>query len=267
MIASSPTPYSLDAHVVVRFPRLTIDAHLQAQRRDVIGVVGANGAGKTTVIRAIAGLEQIDDGRIAINSMVVDDPIADVFVSPQQRRVGVVFQDYRLFPQLSALDNVAFALRCRSVNRQAARATAMQWLERFDLAMHRDHMPATLSGGQSQRVALARALAMEPDILLLDEPLAAIDPDAKSRIRDDLSRYLADFDGATVLISHQHDDIAGLATTAIVLDAGVVRWRGPAEQVGECAAATTAFGPATTQSTAYVAGNDNPAMPRTNMPG
>ncbi len=241
MIASSAAPYFLDAHVVVRFPRVRIDAHLQAQRRDVIGVVGANGAGKTTVIRAIAGLEQIDEGRIVVNAVVVDDPIAHVLVSPQQRRVGVVFQDYRLFSHLSALDNVAFALRCRSVNRKMARATAMQWLERFDLAMHRDNMPATLSGGQSQRVALARALAMEPDVLLLDEPLAAIDPDSRSRIRDDLSRYLADFDGATVLISHQHDDIAGLATTAIVLDAGVVRWRGPAEQLGGACSATTAF--------------------------
>lgn len=233
MTAGSAGAYFLDAHVVVRFPRLTIDAHLQAHRREVIGVVGANGAGKTTVIRAIAGLEQIDEGRIVVNAIVVDDPIADVLVPSQQRRVGVVFQDYRLFTHLSALENVAFALRCRSGNRGLARATAMQWLERFDLAMYRDHLPGTLSGGQSQRVALARALAMEPDVLLLDEPLAAIDPDARSRIRDDLARYLADFNGATVLISHQHDDIVGLATTAMALDAGVVRWRGPADELSE----------------------------------
>src|SRR5205085_7876386 len=129
-----------------------------------------------TILRALAGLQPIDRGRITINGRVVDDSAADVLVAPQDRRVGVVFQDYRLFAHLSALDNVAFGLRCRGTSRPEARRTAREWLERLDVADHAGHRPAALSGGQAQRVALARALATEPDVLLLDEPLAAIDP-------------------------------------------------------------------------------------------
>jgi molybdate transport system ATP-binding protein len=221
----------LSADVKVDYPTLSIDVALRGRAGDIIGMVGANGAGKTTVLRAIAGLQPLDAGRIEINSAIVDDPEADVFIDPQKRRVGVVFQDYRLFPHLSALDNIAFGLRCRSRDRRAARVLAGQWLSRLDLDGHADARPATLSGGQAQRVALARALATEPDVLLLDEPLAAIDPESKARIRDDLGRYLRDFRGVTVLVSHHHDDIRALAGQAVVVEAGHITWTGPSDQL------------------------------------
>jgi molybdate transport system ATP-binding protein len=217
----------LQASVGVDYPSLSVDVEVTANAGESLGLVGRNGAGKTTVLRAIAGLRALDRGSISLNGTTVDDPLNDTFVEPQRRKVGVVFQDYRLFPHMSALDNVAFGLRCASHDRKAARAKAAEWLSRLDLADHADNRPATLSGGQAQRVALARALAIEPDVLLLDEPLAAIDPEARQRIRDDLARYLAGFNGVTVVVSHQHDDIRVLADRAIVVEHGRVSWSGP----------------------------------------
>ncbi len=227
----APSMSFLHAVVGVDFPALTVDVELTAEAGQSLGLVGRNGAGKTTVLRAIAGLRPLDRGRISLNGTLIDDPSTDTFVEPQKRKVGVVFQDYRLFPHLSALDNVAFGLRCASHDRKAARAKASEWLTRLDLADHADNRPATLSGGQAQRVALARALAIEPDVLLLDEPLAAIDPDARQRIRSDLARYLTGFQGVTVIVSHQHDDIRVLADRAIVVEHGRVSWSGPASEL------------------------------------
>lgn len=228
--SADPVPF-LDARVGVDYPARRIDVHLSAERGEIVGLVGPNGAGKTTVLRAIAGLRAVDQGRIAINGVVVDDAASDVFVAASRRRIGVVFQDYRLFPHLDALDNVAFGLRCHGADRRGARAAAMQWLERVELADHHHHRPAALSGGQAQRVALARALATSPDVLLLDEPLAAIDARSRARIIDDLGRFLSEFSGATILVSHDHDDVRALAHRAIALDRGVVAWRGPSAQL------------------------------------
>ncbi len=210
----------LHSQIVVRYPQLTIDVDFTVQRGEVVGLVGANGAGKTTVLRAIAGLQPIDEGQITIGTTVVDDPAADVLVPPAQRRVGVVFQDYRLFPQLSALDNVAFGLQCRGMKHSAARDEASDWLRRLDVLNHAHHKPSTLSGGQAQRVALARALATMPDVLLLDEPFAAIDSESRSEVRDDLARYLHGFQGATVLVSHNPKDISALATQTFAMEHG-----------------------------------------------
>ncbi len=222
-------PLVLDATFTVTYPQLTIDAALQAYRGEVIGIVGPNGAGKSTVLRVIAGLRAIERGRITIGSTTVDDPDADVFIDPRHRRVGVVFQDYRLFPHLSALDNVAFGVRARGARRGAARVIAAEWLDRLGVADHRDQKPKALSGGQSQRVALARALATEPDLLLLDEPFAALDPESHLRIRSDIVGHLQRFAGATVIVSHDHDDIRALATHAIAMDRGAIVWSGSAD--------------------------------------
>jgi molybdate transport system ATP-binding protein len=212
----------LHASIVVRFPTITVDVTLEAARGEVIGLVGPNGSGKTTILRAIAGLRPLDAGRITLNGVVVDDPQDGVLVRPQERRVGVVFQDYRLFPHLSALDNVAFGLRAGGMGRREARRLALERLARLDLIDHADHRPAMLSGGQAQRVALARALVTKPDVLLLDEPLSAIDVESRARIRANLAARLRDFPGATILVSHDPADIAATASRTVTLEHGAI---------------------------------------------
>ncbi len=223
----------LQANIVVRHPLLSVEVDLCAGAGDVIGLVGPNGAGKTTVLRAIAGLRAIDVGRITIKGVVMDDPQTNVLVAPQHRQVGVVFQDYRLFPHLSALDNVAFGLVCTGTPRAQARVQAGDWLDQLAMSSHAHHKPSALSGGQCQRVALARALVRRPTVLLLDEPLAAIDSESRRQIRDELGTFLASFAGVTVLVSHHLDDVKALAQRAVVLDEGTVTWQGT---VGELSA-------------------------------
>jgi molybdate transport system ATP-binding protein len=134
--------------------------------------------------------------------------------------VAVVFQQYLLFPNLSALENVAFGLRARGVAKAAAGQQAREWLERVGLADHADHRPQALSGGQAQRVALARALATKPRLLLLDEPLAALDAGTRSEVRRDLRRHLATFDGVRLLVTHDPVDAYALADRVVILEAG-----------------------------------------------
>ena len=233
MIADTESGAVLQASMVVRHPLLSVEVDLRAGAGEVIGLVGPNGAGKTTVLRAIAGLRAIDAGRIIINGVVMDDPLTNVLAAPQHRQVGLVFQDYRLFPHLSALDNVAFGLVCTGTPRAQARGEAGEWLDRLALASHAHHKPRALSGGQCQRVALARALVRRPTVLLLDEPLAAIDSESRRQIRDELGTFLQSFAGVTVVVSHNVDDVKALAQRAVVLDEGKVVWHGP---VGELSA-------------------------------
>jgi molybdate transport system ATP-binding protein len=207
-----------------------LDADLQVADGELCVLVGPNGAGKTTLLRALTGLLPIDEGTIRIGGDVVDDPARNILVPPERRSVGVVFQDYLLFPHLSALDNVAFGLRERGMRKAAARARAFELLERVGLDGQRDVKPGALSGGQAQRVALARALAIEPALLLLDEPLAALDVQHRVGVRRDLRATLAAFAGARVLVTHDPVDALSLADRICILQEGRIVQEGtPAE--------------------------------------
>ncbi|MDQ3293661.1 MAG: ATP-binding cassette domain-containing protein, partial [Actinomycetota bacterium] len=186
----------------VRLGDLDLDIELRVGDGEVVALLGPNGAGKTTALRAIAGLQPLDGGRIELDGTVLDDPGTGAYVPTGDRPIGVVFQDYLLFPRQSTLDNVAFGLQARGRSKAAARAEARGWLERFGIADHADDKPAMLSGGQAQRVALARALATDPQLLLLDEPLAALDATTRLHVRTELRRHLATFDGARLLVTH-----------------------------------------------------------------
>ena len=222
---------TLDAHIVCTLGRLDLDIELVAKPGEVVALLGPNGAGKTTVFRCLAGLLPLVGGHITLGDECLDDPDADVFVVPDRRPVAVVFQDYLLFPNLTALENVAFGLRARGVPKNDARARAAAWLDRVGLADHAGHRPRSLSGGQAQRVALARALATEPRLLLLDEPLSALDAGARSDVRRDLRRHLATFDGVRLLVTHDPVDAYALADRVMIVEAGRVVQSGTLAEV------------------------------------
>jgi molybdate transport system ATP-binding protein len=213
---------SLDARIVRRLGSLQLDLELTTRSGEVVALLGPNASGKSTAFRCLAGLLPIDDGRIELDGDCLDDPSAGVFVSPEHRPVAVVFQQYLLFPNLSALENVAFGLRARGVGKADARRRAAAWLERVGLADHAGHKPQALSGGQAQRVALARALATEPRLLLLDEPLAALDAGTRTDVRRDLRRHLESFDGIRLLVTHDPTDAYALADRVAIIEAGRV---------------------------------------------
>jgi molybdate transport system ATP-binding protein len=221
----------LRATVGLALGDLDVDVDLAVADREVVALLGPNGAGKTTVLRAIAGLHPLDRGGIEVDGRALDDPATGVFVPTAERPIGVVFQDYLLFPRMSALENVAFGLRARGVPKARARARAAGWLERVDLADHAAARPRALSGGQAQRVALARALATEPRVLLLDEPLAALDAGARLHVRAELRRHLASFGGARLIVTHDPVDAMVLADRLVVIERGRVTQTGTAADV------------------------------------
>jgi molybdate transport system ATP-binding protein len=187
---------------------------------EVLALLGPNGAGKTTVLRTLAGLASVDGGSIVLDGVVLDDPVRGVLVEPDRRSVGMMFQDHLLFDGMSVLENVAFGLRARRTDRNEARTRAREWLERVGLADRAAARPRELSGGQAQRVALARALATDPRLLLLDEPLAALDASTRAGVRQELRRHLGAFAGACVLVTHDPVDAWTLADRIAVVEAG-----------------------------------------------
>ncbi|HLS39405.1 MAG TPA: ABC transporter ATP-binding protein [Ornithinicoccus sp.] len=212
----------LAARLRVRRGNFELDLPLDVAPGEVVALVGPNGAGKTTALHALAGLLPLTDGRIELDGRVLDDPARRILVPPERRPLGVVFQDYLLFPHLSARDNVAFGLRTRGVPRTEARRRAETWLERVGVGDLAGLRPSSLSGGQAQRVALARALAPGPRLLLLDEPMAALDAATRLTVRADLAHHLQDYDGAAVLVTHDPLDAMSLADRIVVLEDGRV---------------------------------------------
>jgi molybdate transport system ATP-binding protein len=222
---------SLEARVELLLGQLHLDVDLEVASGELVVLLGPNGAGKTTLLRALAGLVPLDRGRVVLDGRVLEDAESGEWVATERRPVGFVFQDYLLFPHLSALENVAFGLRARGVGRAEARRRATAWLDRVGLAAHAAARPRALSGGQAQRVALARAMVAQPRLLLLDEPLAALDAATRSEVRRDLRRHLASFDGTRLLVTHDPLEAVALADRLVVLEDGRVTQTGTPSQV------------------------------------
>jgi molybdate transport system ATP-binding protein len=220
----------LTAQVAVRLGTLDLDVAIEATPGEIVAVLGPNGAGKSTFLRAVAGLVPLDRGRVELDGVGLEDAARGIPLPPERRPIGVVFQDYLLFPHLSALENVAFGLRARGVAARDARTRARSWLDRLGLGNDADAKPRTLSGGQAQRVALARALATDPRLLLLDEPLAALDASARGSVRRDLRRHLTSFAGIRIVITHDPLEAVALADRLVILERGrVVQTGSPAD--------------------------------------
>jgi len=222
---------SLRAHITHHVGALDLQVELDVLPGEVLALLGPNGAGKTTLLRCVAGLSPIDAGCISLGDVVLDAPATGVFRAPDQRAVGVVFQDYMLFRQMSVLENVAFGLRARGARATDARKVAATWLDRVGLAEYAQQRPSALSGGQSQRVALARALATAPEVLLLDEPLAALDAGTRATVRRDLRQHLDTFEGVALLVTHDPVDAYALADRVAILDAGRIVQTGTLAEV------------------------------------
>ncbi len=221
----------LTADLRVARKGFSLEVDLAIEPGGVLALLGPNGAGKSTALQALAGLVPLDGGSIALAGRRLDDPGAGVFVPAAARGIGMVFQDYLLFPHLSTVDNIAFGLRSRRVPRARARASACKWLERVGLADYAKAKPGSLSGGQAQRVALARALAFEPSMLLMDEPLSALDVEARLAIRRELRAHLEAFGGPCLVITHDPVEAIALATRLVIVEAGRVVQDGSIEDV------------------------------------
>ncbi|MFM7127173.1 MAG: ABC transporter ATP-binding protein, partial [Actinomycetota bacterium] len=222
---------SLDASIDCQVGSLHLDVSFQIAPGEVLALLGPNGAGKSTILRVLAGLRPLDGGRITIDGTAVDDPALDVFVPADERPVGFVFQDYLLFDHLSVLENVAFGLRARQIAKNPARTLARQWLERLGLADLADRRPATLSGGQAQRVAVARAVATSPRLLLLNEPLAALDVGTRAQVRRDLKTFLDSYEGMRLLVTHDPVDAHALADVVVIIEDGRIVQSGSLEDI------------------------------------
>ncbi|MGH3694783.1 MAG: sulfate/molybdate ABC transporter ATP-binding protein [Pseudonocardiaceae bacterium] len=219
----------LHAEVAVRRGEFALEATVQVSPGEVVAVLGRNGSGKSTLLAALAGLLRPDNGRIVLGERVLTDTAAGVALPPHRRRIGLLAQQPLLFPHLSVLDNVAFGPMATGSGRRAAREAAHRHLTEVDAAQFASRRPSRLSGGQAQRIALARALASEPELLLLDEPLSAVDVEFAPALRSLLQTVLAD--RIALIVTHQVIDALMLADQVVVLDGGHVVEQGSTREV------------------------------------
>ncbi|WP_200947519.1 sulfate/molybdate ABC transporter ATP-binding protein [Microbacterium sp. Root166] len=222
----------LEARVVVDRPGFRLEAELAVKPGEVIAVMGPSGAGKSTLLGVLAGLVGLDEGKVSLGDSVLDEaPRPRVRIAPSARGIVLLGQDPRLFPHLSAHANIAFGLRARGAGKTAALAEADDWLWRVGLDGMGARRPAELSGGQQQRVALARALATSPAVLLLDEPLASLDPETAGDIRALLHDQLAVTHTTAIVATHDAVDAVSLAQRLVVLEGGRVTQTGGVRDV------------------------------------
>jgi molybdate transport system ATP-binding protein len=214
----------------LRLSRLNLDTAFTVASGEVLALLGPNGSGKSTTLRALVGLLPLSGGRIVLDGTVLEDPAQRVKIPPEQRPISLMFQDYLLFPHLSALENVAFGLRATGTDKKAARDKASQTMARLGLDGLAEARPGSMSGGQQQRVAMARALVTDPKLLLLDEPLAALDVSTKTDLRRLLREVLRQSEAANVLVTHDLLDAVALGDRMVVIENGAIVQTGtPAE--------------------------------------
>jgi molybdate transport system permease protein len=211
-----------------RYPGFELSAAFLA-RGGRLGLLGASGSGKSLTLRCIAGLERPDRGRVTLGERVLLDTGEGIDRAPAERRIGIVFQDYALFPHLTVRENIGFGLYRRTAEEQMKRVA--EWSRMMQVNELLDSYPGEISGGQRQRVALARALAMEPEALLLDEPFSALDAHLRRQMEEQLRRTLSAYGGVTILVTHDRDEAYRFCEDLVVLSDGRVAAEGTKSEI------------------------------------
>ncbi|MGH2595402.1 MAG: ABC transporter ATP-binding protein [Actinomycetota bacterium] len=223
---------TLAVDVMIARGDLRIHVDFEAMSGETIALLGPNGSGKSTVVACLAGLLDPDEGSISLDHETMTDTRGGRSTPPQERPIGVVFQGSLLFPHLSAIENAAFPLRARGIDKTAARERARGLLDRLGFPASRgDAQPKDLSGGETQRVALARALIHEPRLLLLDEPTSSLDVRTRAEIRPLIRSILDGFAGIRVLVTHDPVEAMTLADRIVVLEDGRMTQRGTPDEL------------------------------------
>jgi molybdate transport system permease protein len=230
--ASPDPPLSSGSELQARFEKHYAGFRLRiafATKGGPLGLLGASGSGKSLTLRSIAGLEIPDAGRIVLNERVLFDSESRLCLRPAARRIGLVFQDYALFPHLTARENIAFGLDRLAADERRKRIA--RWAQVLQIERLLERYPGALSSGQKQRVALARALVTEPEALLLDEPFSALDPHLRRHLEEQLKAILRHYDGVTIFVTHDRDEAYRFCQDLVVLSAGEVAAAGPKQSV------------------------------------
>ncbi|MGB3519623.1 MAG: molybdate ABC transporter permease subunit [Elainellaceae cyanobacterium] len=233
LVSSSPSAQEA-AHLSVAIEKQVPGFHLKVHvhaKAEPLGILGASGSGKSITLRCIAGLETPSQGRIVLNNRVLFDSEQGINVPSRDRRVGLVFQNYALFPHLTVAQNIAFGMQ--AIPRQRRAAEVVKYIDMIDLSGMGDRYPHQLSGGQQQRVALARAMAIQPDILLLDEPLSALDSYLRSHIEKLLIELLSHYQGITIFITHKLEEAYRVCNHLLVLSGGQILAEGSKQDIFE----------------------------------
>ena len=186
----------------------------------VLGLMGRSGSGKSMLLKCLAGIETPDCGRIVLNGRVLFDSAEKIDLSPQQRRIGYLFQNYALFPNMSVAENIRCGPRAKGLKQEQSQAIVRNMVNKFQLQGLEARYPRQLSGGQKQRTALARLLAVEPEVILLDEPFSALDAQLKEKLQEQLQQLLQEYGGISVLVSHDRHEIERLSDSVLFIHQG-----------------------------------------------
>ena len=203
------------------------DINLEINKGEFVCILGPSGCGKSTLLRVLAGLEDIETGRVFIGGKDVTTK------PPSKRNFGIVFQSYALFPNLTVFQNVAYGLSSKKYNKAEIRSKVEDAIETVDLNDHRDKYPQQLSGGQQQRVALARAIVLDPEFLLLDEPLSALDAKVRVRLRREIKSLQKRLGITTIMVTHDQDEALSMADRIVVMNNAVIEQVGTPEEIYE----------------------------------
>lgn len=207
------------------------DFNLTIEKGEFVSLLGPSGCGKTTSLRILAGLEKNSSGELRLEGKVLSSPAAGIFVPPEKRNFGMVFQSYAVWPHMNVFENVAFPLRLKSMPKKEIEDEVMNILATVEMDQLRDRMPNQLSGGQQQRVALARGLVMKPKALLLDEPLSNLDTKLREKMRHDIKNLQKKFNITMIFVTHDHNEAKFLSDKIVILNKGVIETAGPFDQL------------------------------------